>query len=134
MLRRNQPIRVLLLAALGTLGTLFITAAGAGDDYGHYIVRGAGGASCGTFVQAESGRMADATGTREDMIDWAQGYLSAYNNFTENVYDIYGHTDARGMEQWLYNYCWQNPLKGFPDALDAFTAANFSRRIVTGPR
>ena len=68
------------------------------------------------------------------MISWAQGYLSAYNGYTDNVYDIYGHTDIQGIEQWLYSYCSNNPLRSFPAALDAFIATNFSQRLTSGHR
>ena len=104
------------------------------DADGRYLMHGAGAVSCGTFVQAENGTVYDAVGTRGDMLAWAQGYLSFYNRHTEDVYDIYGYTDTKGIEVWLYNFCRSNPLQHFADALEALIKQLYSRRIISAPR
>lgn len=104
------------------------------DADGRYMLHGAGAVSCGTFVQAENGTLFDAAGTRQDMLSWAQGYMSAYNHLTDDVYDIFDHTDTRGIELWLYNYCQSYPLQTFPEALERLLKRLYPNRITTAPR
>jgi hypothetical protein len=113
---------------------LFLPALAHAKDYdGRYMVRGPGVASCGTFAQAMNGTIYQSTDTRFDMMAWAQGYLAHYNRTAENVYDIYGHADAKGIEAWLFSYCAKNPLHTFVDALDALLVQLYPRRIVVAP-
>jgi hypothetical protein len=117
------------------LGLISISSvAHASDNNDRYFVRGAGAGSCTTFVQVEKGTVSDAAGTRQDMLSWAQGYLSSYNRLAENVYDIYGSTDIRGIESWLLSYCTGRPSENFTEALDALIVQLYPRRKVTAPQ
>jgi len=75
-----------------------------------------------------------AFATRVDMMSWANGYLSSYNHHVVGVYDIYGHTDGTGIESWLFNYCLNNPLRNFDEAVDALIVQLYPSRLTVAPR
>jgi hypothetical protein len=106
----------------------------ASDDVGKYMSHGPGAVSCGTFVQAENGTVPDAAGIRQDILSWTTGYLTAYNRLTDDVYDIYGQTDSRGIELWLYRYCAARPLQTFDDALHALIQQLYPLRRIAAPQ
>src|SRR5262245_52544462 len=82
------------------------------DIDGHYTSMGYGGSSCGKFVEArnnEHSKVAYAT--------WVTGYMTAVNQERANTFSIAGNTDLDGLMLWIENYCKDNPLILFSNAV-----------------
>ena len=68
---------------------------------------------------------------------WSAGYLTSYNILTPNTYDISGGREADSTDRstiiWLDNFCEQNPLKTYTEALKSLTIELYPTRIKTAP-
>ena len=94
------------------------------------IVRGFGLNSCGSFVEAQrSDKMASLM-----YGNWLAGYLTAINRTTPGIYDIVNKVDHSGLMQWIENYCNQNPLKSFSDAVETLVIELYPKRTTTAPK
>lgn len=127
-----------LVLATFVASCLIPLATHASDSDGHWLMYGIGSKSCGTFLQAEDNFKSSADeaalADRYAFMSWAEGYLSYYNHYANDLYDIAGATDPSGIERWLYNYCQQNPLAAFPNAIDALVIELYPNRIKHAPR
>ena len=48
---------------------------------------------------------------------WVAGYVSGYNSWVPDTYDILGNSDIESAMLWLENYCKANPLKNLGDGM-----------------
>ena len=88
------------------------------DPPGQFAVLGAGSAHCTSVIRAV-GQMAPVRETdRQAMLAWAQGYLSFYNSVSEGTYDVTGGVGAAPLQEWLLEFCRQNPQASLMNAVD----------------
>ena len=73
------------------------------------------GFSCGTWNENKGSAVA-----RELDYGWAEGVISAYNEFVWRGKNVLADSDAAGMMGWLDNYCIAHPEDALSDAMDAF--------------
>lgn len=78
---------------------------------GNIKIRGAGIASCGTWVSEPEMR-------QSLLLQWVLGYITAMNYgrwndipVQDEEIDLLNGADANAIELWLTNYCTQNPLQ-----------------------
>lgn len=90
----------------------------ASDKSGKYEVLGQGMQSCGAYVQSRKG---DHLKEVSFMV-WVAGFLTAYNMYTPDTYDVTANVDLDGLMGWLENYCGANPLKNFSSAVDSLVS------------
>lgn len=69
----------------------------------------------------------------DSMSGWVAGYLTAYNQFTPDTYNILGNSDLIGVLLWIKNYCEKNPLDSAAAALKNLTPELYPRRTVKAP-
>ncbi len=67
------------------------------------------------------------------IVSWISGYLTAYNNYTKNIYNIMGETDLDSIHLWVDKYCRENPLSGVADAMELLIPELWPRRIIKKP-
>jgi hypothetical protein len=88
------------------------------DVPSQFAILGAGSAPCTSLIrtvgQTPQAREAD----RQAMIAWAQGYLSFYNSVSEGTYDVTGGVGAAALQEWLLEFCRQNPQASLMNAID----------------
>lgn len=82
----------------------------AADRHGGYAVRGYGTQTCGAYVANRSRNNDDA------YANWLGGYLSGFNRFNKDTWDISGTLDTDAEMLWLENYCKAHPLDKFSEA------------------
>ncbi len=90
--------------------------------------------SCGLYVTARDEQRRGKYRKINTHITWIYGYMTAYNTLTPDTYDIMGQTDRSAILRWLENYCKQNPLKRFAEAMELLTAELHPRRIRKEPK
>lgn len=78
--RLNGPLGAAAIAAL-----LAASPANAADRSGNFVLRGAGSQVCPAFMTAINSRDKEASTT---YLAWFQGYLSAHNRLTPEIFDI----------------------------------------------
>ncbi|WP_132073622.1 hypothetical protein [Sinorhizobium americanum] len=69
-------------------------------------IRGAGLASCGTWVSESDNRL--------DMTNWILGFTSSVNidrHLKGDHRDVLNGADLPSVELWITNYCTKNPLR-----------------------
>lgn len=96
------------------LGAMLLTAlsgAWAADNgTGTYAANSRG---CGDYVNDRK------AGGEPNIIDewWVVGYLTAYNTWTPDTYQILGNSTTASAMLWLDNYCKAHPLKNLADGM-----------------
>lgn len=99
-----------LLLALMLLGAAL--PAGATEDQKTYMVYMS--IPCEAFVQERW----EPQGVRYKQIQaWISGYVTAFNGWQTNTYDILGGTSVAGVESWVENYCRAHPLENLSNAM-----------------
>ena len=113
--------RTISLVALASGALLCVSPAGLGDTLdvpGQFAVLGAGSAPCTSVIRAvgQTGQVREID--RQAMLAWAQGYLSFYNSVSEGTYDVTGGAGAAALQEWLLEFCRQNPQASLMNAVD----------------
>ena len=71
----------------------------AADDTGQYLTMGLGNLTCKSFLHEDEEGAAY-------YLSWLAGYMTAYNNLSEETYSVLGKTKTIGqIESWLRDYC-----------------------------
>lgn len=86
-------------------------AAAAADKEGNYAVWGVGAKSCNMYVQAV------AAGDAGDFKAYAMGYLTAYNTFVPDTFNLSGKLDLTGIMAMVEDYCTRVKMDSFERAL-----------------
>ena len=99
------------------------------DSNNRYVTRGIGGRSCEEYNQTW-----ENLSSRSRFWNWVSGYVTAYNRWTPNTYDIMGKRDIDSLRGWLDNYCKENPHKSFDDAVGALMSELHPKRLKEEPQ
>lgn len=101
-----------------------VTAWGATPD-GAYWSHGA--RSCGVYLGDRAKNNLDETADEA----WVAGYITAFDAFVPDTFNILGNTDLQSVMVWLDNYCKAHPLRNLADAMSDLTAVLYPRRYKT---
>lgn len=107
---------------------LSVEPASAADSQSKYKLRGLGAFTCSKYLDD---RRTDLKGTSR-YADWLTGYLTAYNLYQPQTFDIAPNHDANGLLTFLDLYCSKNQKQLIGQAAQAFVKAVYSRRQVSG--
>jgi hypothetical protein len=58
-----------------------------------------------------------------------EGYITAANTYMNDTYDIAQNKDIASLDLWLDNYCKENTLKEFSDAMQNLVSEYYVTRI-----
>lgn len=112
-----------VLIRLGLILLFFPAIAHAVDSAGNYAVWGIGKKSCFTYNKSL------AEGDSEKFKHYVKGFLTSYNIFTENTYDISGRKNEKQILEWVGEYCEDNPMSSLENALVNFTFEHYDKRL-----
>ena len=100
------------------------------DAPNQFAILGVGSAPC-TSVIRDVGQTAQVRETdRQAVLAWAQGYLSFYNSVSEGTYDVTGGVGAAGLQEWLFEFCRQNPQASLMNAVDELLVGGAPHRFL----
>lgn len=114
-----------LAAALLILG---VQPGSAADAQNKYKMRGIGAFTCAKYLEE---RRTDLKGSSR-FADWLTGYLTAYNLYQPQTFDIAPNHDANGLLTYLDLYCSRNQKMLIGQAAQAFVKAVYEKRQVSG--
>ncbi len=114
------------LVRLSIILLFFPAMAHAIDSSGNYAVWGVGKKSCFGYNKS----MAEEDGSK-NFKSYIKGFLTAYNIFTAETYNISGRKDENGVLEWLREYCENNPMSSLENALTNFTFEHHDKRMKT---
>jgi len=97
------------------LSFVFTTPVTAADKDDHYWYQGT--ITCGQWVK---GRKKEGMAHLSSVF-WIAGYITAYNLYKPDVYNILGSTDMESVLLWMDKYCHENPLSGMAVGMDLLT-------------
>ncbi len=111
-------------AALCALAsTLQTGAARAASKDGQFAVKGPGLATCERYTQARAAHYAGGAENPStsyiSALGWISGYISAYNQLTEDTLDVTPWQSLDLLALLIDNYCKQNPTLPVVRAMDA---------------
>jgi len=115
-----------ILAAIACLAFFASSALAATTDE-RYVIKGAGNGTCERFVterEAQSQSYALFGG-------WLAGYITAYNQLTDETFDIAPWQNLDLLAAFLDNFCRQNPDLAFVSAVGAMISALQPTRLRT---
>jgi len=61
------------------------------------------------------------------------GWLSAYNAYQNQTYDITAGKDLDSIMAWVDKYCRENPLEGLQSGLLHLTSELYDKRTIKNP-
>jgi hypothetical protein len=67
------------------------------------------------------------------VIHWLAGYLTSYNRWQPETYDITGDPHASDWETWIQRYCIMHPTLPVARAAEAFVHAFYASRLTQAP-
>jgi len=116
-----QRSRTTSLVALAVGVLISMAPAGVADTLdvpGQFAVLGVGSAPCTSVIRAVGQTAHAREAERQAMLAWAHGYLSFYNSVSEGTYDVTGGIGAAALQEWLFEFCRQNPQASLMNAVD----------------
>lgn len=101
------------------------TPATAADSDGKYAIDGAGRASCADFLTA---RKENGDNLRV-FAGWVDGYITAFNHFNKDTYDLTGWQSVELLLAKLAKYCEVSPKQVFNVALVSLAQVLYEDRL-----
>jgi len=98
----------------------------AGDERLNYVSIGLGLETCTVMTTARDARY-------PQVINWLAGYLTAYNRWQPETYDITGAPQASDWEMWVQQYCMTHPTIKIAQAAEAFVHGFYASRLTQPP-
>jgi hypothetical protein len=92
------------------------------DADGGFFVRGAGNERCSAYASARDRR------TDAEFQAWLAGYVSAFNRWTADVWDIEASGDFDASLHWVDLYCSVHPAARFGTAVQNLIAFLYPTR------
>ena len=89
----------------------------AADTNGEFVVKGIGTKTCADFVTVA----AQGSGELSQYLGYVNGYTSAYNEISENTFDVWRWQSSDTILLLLLNRCRQEPELSFGAALATLT-------------
>jgi hypothetical protein len=120
------------VAAIGVVVAslaLAVPNAFAADQEGNFAVKGIGLERCERYVAEKTAN----SQTFWYFLSWLNGYLTAYNQYQPETYDITPRTDVRNLAAAFETYCTQNPKHSFLQGAISLTRSVAERRSVSRP-
>ena len=65
---------------------------------------------------------------------WLNGYITAYNTYVVDTFNIMGGRDSASLNYWLAMYCKKNPRSAFDTAVEKLMADLAPHRIREKPK
>ncbi len=115
----------LLAGAITGVCMTAVVAHGA-DEQGQYFVKGLGSLTCEQYLV----EMANASPTHVMFRSWLNGYLTAYNTFVANTYDIAPGSNVEGLSNAMASICQNMPEAMFASGAQALADALVPQRQV----
>jgi len=99
----------------------------AGDERSNYVSIGRGLDTCTVMITASDEQY-------PQVIHWLAGYLTSYNRWQPETYDITGDPHASDWEIWIQQYCMTHPTIPIAQAAEAFVHAFYPCRLTQAPK
>jgi len=115
-----------ILVAIACLGFFASSALAATTDQ-KYVIKGAGNGTCERFVSEREAQSQAYT----LFGGWLAGYITAYNQLTDETFDIAPWQNLDLLAAFLDNFCRQNPDVAFVSAVGAMISALQPTRLRT---
>jgi hypothetical protein len=105
-----------------------VTSAAPAHGADQYVIFGAGGRACGSWLQARNQTLPD----RAVLQSWVLGYITSVNaNLLTSGRDVTGGANADALFSWIDSYCATHPLDSIARAagalLDSMLVKNKAR-------
>ena len=100
------------------------------DEPSQFAILGVGSAPCTSIVRAVGQPAQVRERDRQAMLAWTQGYLSFYNSVSEGTYDVTSGIDAAVLQEWLFEFCRQNPQASLVNAVDELLVGGAQHSIL----
>lgn len=98
----------------------------AGDESLNYVSIGRGLETCTVMTTTSDARY-------PQVLHWLAGYLTSYNRWQPETYDITGDPPASDWERWIQQYCLMHPTIKITQAAEAFVHAFYASRHTQAP-
>jgi Putative peptidoglycan binding domain len=99
----------------------------AGGESGSYVAIGRGREPCSVMTIARDERY-------PQVIAWLAGYLTSFNRWQPETYDITGSRPFDNWGVWIQKYCMMNPDQNISRAAEALVYAFYPSRLTEVPR
>ena len=91
-------------------------------------------ARCKDFVIASNLARQGHFSAQNQFNQWLDGFLTAYDMYTPDTYDIGYGKDIESMDIWLENYCAKHPDSFFNNAVESLIFELYPDRAKTKPK
>ena len=99
------------------------------NEHGEYAKLGVGNLECGLWTQARQSGDVFAVWWKTLILGWVQGFLTGYNVYGPQIFDVGKGTGADAVAEWTDNYCVQHPHDNIAGAARALiTELNTPRK------
>jgi hypothetical protein len=122
----DSHVKRLILIAMSSL-LLAAPLARAADEDSNYVIWGVGKKSCNSYSQARS------QGKADEFRSYVAGYLTAYNAFMPETYNIAPGQQTDGVLAWLDDHCADSKTSYVADALHRFIEESHEAREKAAP-
>jgi hypothetical protein len=99
----------------------------AGDESQRYVVIGRGRETCTVMTTASDERY-------PLVLAWLAGYLTSFNRWQPETYNITGFRPHGDWADWIQKYCRMNPHQHSAGAAEAYVHAFYPSRLTQTPR
>ena len=89
------------------------------NEHGEYAKLGVGNLECGLWTQARQSGDVFAVWWKTLILGWVQGFLTAYNVYGPQMFDVSKGVGADAVAEWTDNYCVQHPHDNIAGAATA---------------
>ena len=90
--------------------------------------------TCKSFITARDLARQGHFAVQNQFNQWLDGFLTAYDMYTPNTFDIAFGKDLESLDGWLENYCAKHPDNFFDDAVESLIFELYADRAKTKPR
>ena len=131
----SKKVKRLILAA----ALLLPIGCWAADQDGYFrpyfmTSKGINYARCKDFVIASNLARQGHFSAQNQFNQWLDGFLTAYDMYTPDTYDIGYGKDIETMDIWLENYCAKHPDSFFNNAVESLIFELYPNRAQTKPK
>ena len=88
---------------------------------------------CNSYIAALDACMGGHCYKQNIFNAWLNGYITAYNTYVSDTFNIIGKRDPASLNYWLANYCKKNPHSSFDTAVGHLMAELAPQRIQKKP-